>query len=132
MEKQEQTGFQKFLQKSLNVISFIVFIIAKAFTGSKQKKVAEKEPQSKLGFKEMTVLVKKAYGSVKNEVNEGKEEVKALRENEKRQYKTWARVKQDFREWYDGIRNEFEQKAEAKRVKEPEKIQESNSEINSE
>ena len=77
----------------------------------------------------MVTLAKKAYGSAKNEVEEGAKEVKELKQNKQRQYKTWGRVKQDFKEWYDGLKNEFNRKASTGTKEETREIEQGKIEI---
>lgn len=110
-ESQEKYGIKKFVKKAFDVVSFTVFVFAKAILGPSDTKDKESEkPKGGLKYDDVAPLFKKAYGSMKKEVKEGISEVKELKQSNKKQYKTWARVKQDFNEWYSALRIEFERK----------------------
>ncbi|WP_340200094.1 hypothetical protein [Ascidiimonas sp. W6] len=108
MEIQKQTGFQKFLSKSKDVISFTLFLVLKALKLSEKKETNKEPVKTKLTYKEVAPFFKEAYVSIKKGMNEGVKEVQELKkQKKKKKYKTGARIKQDFKEWYGALREEF-------------------------
>ena len=121
---------QKLFNVSKEVARFLFILIIKLLEKSKQDPIAL-ETNKKRNSGNLIRLLRSIYNGISSiiainsqKLKENKVASKEIKPKKKR--KTWARVKQDFKEWYATLIEEFEEKQKAKQ---PEDIEEQPEEV---
>ncbi len=112
MKKEERTGFRKFLNGTKMVLYFLLLLGMKAFKKAPKETAqvtASNARKKHTSF--LSQLFTFAYTRFKGTFGEGTGELKKSfkkKEKKKRTRKTWARIKQDFQDYYQDLKDEFE------------------------
>lgn len=118
---------QKLLNGTKKVAKFIFIVILKLFEGPKQESIAVEANKKKSGS--LIKLVRAISNGISSRITRNsqkfKEEVDPREIKAPTERKTWARVKQDFKEWYAALEKEFDEKHNPELPKEIEEAQES-------
>ncbi len=112
MKKEEQTTFETFWGRAQKGMYFLFLLFMKMLEKAMEK--SEKTVPQNTGKEDKSffhLLFKSVYRKIKDGQGKGKDKKKQAPKTEvkkKKAYKTWARVKQDFREYYQTLKEDFE------------------------
>jgi hypothetical protein len=110
MKKDQNIRGEKALKASKEAFRFLIILLIKLLQKPKKSSL---EVSSKNNSQNVISLLKLVYKTLKGNMQQKVIEVKELKSNKhraKRTFKTRARIKQDFKEWYNSIIEEYEKK----------------------
>ncbi|MEM9001359.1 MAG: hypothetical protein AAGB24_13935 [Bacteroidota bacterium] len=108
MERSTVTNIQKSLHKIKLVVKFALLLLLKALAQPKtshRTHLVKDSQNAKVGHSRQLLLL--LYRLVKNSLQKTVKSGKPLQVRKKRTFKTRARIQQDFKEWYNALKEEF-------------------------